>query len=109
MIVKNTAVLFTFTLKPTDTPPGPLDMSVTDPDGDHVYDESGTVHGAVYTPPTSTANGTYVFNKTFAKEGVWTIILGEGSCTNFHKIKKAVFHVITANTTFDALILATEY
>jgi len=73
-------ITFTFVIDKTANVIANLDIVKVDPDGITTFDEAGTTHGAVYTPPTpdGLTDGSFVFTTNFDKPGRWLIGIADG-------------------------------
>jgi len=106
MLIKNTAITFTWNLKATDTVGANLetyyDLQVTEPNGTVTYLEGETDWaGANFSAPGSVASGTdgYISEiYTPTEAGVYTFILGTGGSTNFTILDTVLALVVDSDT-----------
>ncbi len=94
MILINTPISIVFKIAPHDSPPANIDLIIVNPEGVTKYDEGGVIFGGVYTPPTSTVEGTFTFTKEFDITGMWQVKIVWGTCTNLVCIKKQLIHCV---------------
>lgn len=111
MIIKDEVITLEWTLRTTHNEAtyasaSYFDLQITAPDGAVEYKEGSTGQGWIktYVAPTDTTEGKIEYEWEPKQEGVYTLILGEGTSPSFNIIKTSILLVVKKDTVHNTYV-----
>ena len=101
-------ITFDIAAMPVGVIPTAVSLIVTDAGGNSTFDTDGITIGAVYTAPTTTVDGSYVFDYTFTTPGNWEIALADGVAGAYTRLYNRQMYINEGDAVFVTNIIFPE-